>query len=118
MITLHPNNYIKEYIISEEQWTIFLDYIKYLNNMEIIPVLTDNNFMDIEKYDGYSFSSNKVQEISEMISNSIQNKRIEEYKYQYNDYDDLRFPTSFPEYEIYNFLDFLSISGGFYISKI
>ena len=48
MITLHPNNNIKEYIIPDHEWTIIKDYLKYLNKMEIIPVLTDNNIKDLE----------------------------------------------------------------------
>lgn len=116
MITLHPNNNIKEYIIPDHEWTIIKDYLKYLNKMEIIPVLTDNNIKDLEIFDKYSFSSKKVKELTDMIYSSLANKRIEEYRYIYNNYEDLRFPVTFPEDTIYNFFDFLVISNGFYIS--
>ena len=116
MITLHPNNNIEDYILSNEKWTIIIDYLKYLNKMEIIPPLTNENFIDLETFDGYSFSSKKVKELTNMIYDSITNQRIEEYRYIYNNYEDLRFPVLFPEENIYDFFDFLVISNGFYIS--
>lgn len=116
MITLHPNNNIEDYILSNEKWTIIIDYLKYLNKMEIIPPLTNENFIDLETFDGYSFSSKKVKELTDMIYDSIANQRIEEYRHIYNNYEDLRFPVLFPEQTIYNFFDFLVISNGFYIS--
>ena len=116
MITLHPNNNLKDYIITDHEWTIIIDYLKYLNKMEIIPVLTDNNFKDIETFNGYSFSSKKVKELIDMIYSSIVNKKIEDYRYIYNNYEDLRFPIVFPEQTIYDFFDFLVLSNGFYVS--
>ena len=116
MITLHPNSNMKDYKITDNEWTIILDYLEYLNNMEIIPVLTYDNFIDIKSFDGFSFSSKRVKEISDMIYSSIVNKKIEEYRYIYNNYEDLKFPAIFPEQTIYDFFDFLVISNGFHVS--
>ena len=84
MIALHPNNNLKDFIIADSEWTIIIDYLKYLNKMEIIPVLTDDNVKDLETFNGYSFSSKKVKELTDMIYSSIMNKKIEEYRYIYN----------------------------------
>ena len=116
MITLHPNNNLKDYKITDNEWTIILDYLKYLNKMEIIPVLTDNNFKDIETFNGYSFSSKKVKELVDMIYSSIVNKKIEEFRHIYNDYNELSFPNLCQEQIIYDFFDFLVISNGFHVS--
>ena len=116
MITLHPNSNMKDYKITDNEWTIILDYLEYLNNMEIIPVLTDDNFIDIKSFDGFSFSSKRVKEISDMIYSSIVNKKIEEFGHIYNDYNELSFPNLCQEQIIYNFFDFLVISNGFHVS--
>lgn len=117
MIQFYPYNNTNVFEISDQEWIIIRDFLKYLNKMETVPILSEENLMDMECFDGYALSSYKVNSISEMICKSIQNKTFENYRYKYNNYDDLRFPVLFPEDIIPKFLDFLCISDGCYISS-
>jgi hypothetical protein len=117
MIQFYPNINTDVFEISDQEWIIIRDFLKYLNKMEIVPIISEENLMDMECFDGYALSSYKVNSISDMICKSIQNKTFENYRYKYNNYDDLRFPVLFPEDVILKFLDFLRMSNGFYISS-
>lgn len=113
MVCLVPNNNINVFERTDKEWKIIKDFIAYLNKKIDIPILSNNDLIDIDLFSGFSLSSNKTNLISLIIDKSIDNGILENYKKLWNENNFSL--SSFPIHNIFQFNEFSRDCGGFHI---
>jgi hypothetical protein len=114
MVCLIPNNNINVFETTDKEWKIIKDFISYLNKIILdIPILTDNDLIDMDYFSGFLLSSKKTNVISLMVDNSIDNGILEDYKKLWKE-NNFSF-SSFPVRDIFKFYEFSRDCGGFQI---
>lgn len=116
MIQLVPTVSTNSFKRTENEWKIIKDFLKYLNSQEEEPLLTHDNFIDMDIFDCFSFSSKKAIYMSELIVKSLDNGRLQEYIEIFNKNCDYLY--SFPIHELFKFCNFSRYSNGFYCKRI
>ena len=116
MVCLIPNNNINVFERTDKEWKIITDFISYLNKKIKIPILSNDDLIDMNLFSGFSLSSNKTNIISLMIDKSIDNGILEDYIKLWNENNFSS--SSFPVHNIFQFYEFSKDCGGFYILQI
>lgn len=116
MIQLVPNVSNNNFERTDNEWKVIKDFLEYLNNEEEEPLLSHDDFIDMDIYDCFLLSSRKTRYLSDLIIESLTNKKLEEYvKIFDQNYDYL---YSFPTHDIFKFYRFSKDSEGFYCKRI
>ena len=113
MVCLIPNNNIKVFERTDKEWKIIKEYVSYLNKVIDIPILSDDDLINMDIFSGFSLSSKKTNIISLMVDKSIDNGILEDYIKFWNENNFSL--SSFPVRDIFKFYEFSRDCGGFQI---
>lgn len=113
MVCLIPNNNINVFERTDKEWKIIKEYVSYLNKLIDIPILSDDDLIDMDIFSGFSLSSKKTNIISLMVDKSIDNGILEDYTKFWNESNFSL--SSFPVRDIFKFFEFSRDCGGFQI---
>lgn len=115
MIRLIPNNNCGNFDMDSQEWNMIWEYVQYVNQKLLIPLLNEKDFIEVGLYQDYCFSSKKTNEMYELLENSINDGILSEYKKEYDSKLDLNNYILFRSDKVIDFIDFCASSGGFYI---
>ena len=113
MVCLIPNNNINVFERTDKEWKIIKEYVSYLNKVIDIPILSDDDLINMDIFSGFSLSSKKTNIISLMVDKSIDNGILEDYIKFWNENNFSL--SSFPVRDIFKFYEFSRDCGGFQI---
>jgi len=113
MVCLIPNNNINVFERTDKEWKIIKEYVSYLNKVIDIPILSDDDLINMDIFSGFSLSSKKTNIISLMVDKSIDNGILEDYTKFWNENNFSL--SSFPVRDIFQFYKFSRDCGGFQI---
>lgn len=102
MIYFASNKHEKTFPLEDNVWENVKNFIFFFDDKENCPVFNENDWLDMDLYDGYLLSSNRTKYISYLIEKSLSN--VEECRIEFG---------SLPSYKLLlDFSDFLKYSNG------
>lgn len=116
MIQLVPTVSNNSFKRTENEWKVIKDFLEYLNHQEEEPLLTRNDFIDMDIFDCFSLSSKRTTYLSDLIVESSYNGKLEEYIKIFD--QNYNYSYSFPIHDIFEFYHFSRDSDGFYCKRI
>jgi len=109
-----PNTDITSFESTNKEWIFIQNVLRFLNHHDQVPFLTEDNFIDMECMDCFSFSSKKALYIGNIIEEALRLNLLQNYVKEIDDDISYLDKMNF----IYQFQDFVIFSGGFYVKHL